>query len=143
MDAQPASVVVERRIEWIDTDAAGHYHWSTAFRLAEAAESVLHERLGFRDETFGRTPRVNVRAEFRRILRFGELVEVEFGVAAVGRTSVTYAFRVSAAGELAASGEIVSVLLDRAAGRPQPWPAEWRAALTLGGPQAAERLTRT
>jgi len=37
----PASVVVDRRVEWQDTDAAGHYHHSTVIRWVEAAEAVL------------------------------------------------------------------------------------------------------
>ncbi len=38
----PASVALRRRIEWIDTDAAGIYHYTTTFRLAEVAEAVMH-----------------------------------------------------------------------------------------------------
>ena len=44
--SDPARVLLQRRIEWMDTDAAGIYHWTTAFRLAEAAEAVLHTALG-------------------------------------------------------------------------------------------------
>src|ERR687887_445643 len=54
----PARVVLRRRIEWMDTDAAGIYHWTTVFRLAEAAEAALHTALGIVDLTFGATPRV-------------------------------------------------------------------------------------
>ena len=87
----PARIVLRRRIEWIDTDAAGIYHWTTAFRLAEAAEAALHTALGIADRTFGVTPRVSVAAEFQRPLRFNDPVEVELAVAAVGRSSVRYA----------------------------------------------------
>ena len=38
----PARILLRRRIEWMDTDAAGIYHWTTVFRLAEAAEAALH-----------------------------------------------------------------------------------------------------
>src|SRR6476619_4173160 len=84
----PARVVLRRRIEWMDTDAAGIYHWTTVFRLAEAAEAALHTALGIADFTFGATPRVAVRASFVRALRFNDPVEVERAVAALGRTSV-------------------------------------------------------
>jgi acyl-CoA thioesterase FadM len=34
----PARIRIRRRVEWMDTDAAGIYHWSTVIRLTEAAE---------------------------------------------------------------------------------------------------------
>ena len=84
----PARVTLRRRIEWIDTDAAGIYHWTTAFRLAEAAEAALHTALGIADQTFGATPRVGVAADFRRSLRFNDAVDVELAVEGLGRPSV-------------------------------------------------------
>ena len=74
------SITIRRRIEWMDTDAAGIYHWTTAFRLGEAAEAELHTRLGIAHLTFGRTPRVAIQAEFRSPLRFNDEVDVELTV---------------------------------------------------------------
>src|SRR5918996_6142022 len=90
----PARVVLRRRIEWMDTDAAGIYHWTTVFRLAEAAEAALHTALGIADFTFGATPRVSVEATFARSLRFNDPVEVVLEVHALGRTSVEYSLTV-------------------------------------------------
>jgi hypothetical protein len=45
-EPRPASVRIQRRIEWSDTDASGAYHNTAAFRLMEAAETTLVERLG-------------------------------------------------------------------------------------------------
>src|SRR4051795_9415540 len=84
----PARIVLRRRIEWMDTDAAGIYHWTTVFRLAEAAEAALHTALGIADFTFGATPRVAVEASFARPLRFNDPVKVALAVTALGRTSV-------------------------------------------------------
>ena len=42
-----ASIVMERRIEWPDTDASGFYHNSAVVRLLETAETLLLDRLGF------------------------------------------------------------------------------------------------
>ena len=81
----PARVVLRRRIEWMDTDAAGIYHWTTVFRLAEAAEAALHTALGIADFTFGATPRVAVAATFSRPLRFNDPVDVALRVVARGR----------------------------------------------------------
>lgn len=133
-----ASVVVQRRIEWPDTDASGHYHYSTAFRLAEAAEAVLHDRLGIIGETFGRTPRVRVCADFRSVLRFHDVVDVELRVAAVGRTSVTYAFAVRRDDVVAVEGEVATVLLERPEGATAPVPDVWRRLLLEAGPQRPE-----
>ncbi len=44
--ADPASVVIERRVEWPDTDAAGHQHHSVVMRWVEEAEAALLEPLG-------------------------------------------------------------------------------------------------
>lgn len=132
--------MLQRRIDWLDTDAAGIYHHSTLWRLVEAAEATLHDRLGFRSETFGRTPRARIGAEFRRALYFYDMVDVWLGVQAVGRTSVTYAFEVRCGGEVAVLGELVTVLLDRPRGALMAWPQPWRAQLLHAGPQAPELL---
>ena len=131
----PARVVLKRRIEWMDTDAAGIYHWTTVFRLAEAAEAALHTALGIADFTFGATPRVAVQATFARSLRFNDPVDVNFEVAAIGRTSVEYAMSIAADGGTAAQGTVKTVLIDRETGRAIAWPDDVRAKLSAGGPQ--------
>ena len=138
MDApNPASIALRRRIEWMDTDAAGIYHWTTAFRLAEAAEAALHTALGFADITFGATPRVRVQADFKRSLRFNDAVDVTLAVAAVGRTSVRYRLAIAHDGAPVAEGEITSCFIDRQTGRAIPWPDHVRDGLLTGGEQHA------
>src|SRR6266567_4194070 len=102
-----ASLRIQRRIEWSDTDASGAYHNSAALRLMEAAETALLDRLGFVEEVYGRHPRVHIEADFLRPLRFRDLVDIELRVAAVGRTSVTYDFEMGANGEVAVKGRAV------------------------------------
>ena len=131
----PARVVLRRRIEWMDTDAAGIYHWTTVFRLAEAAEAALHTALGIADFTFGATPRVAVEATFARPLRFNDPVDVELAVTALGRTSVAYRVAIRADGGIAAEGSVKTVLIDRGTGRAAAWPDDVRAKLSAGGPQ--------
>jgi acyl-CoA thioesterase FadM len=133
----PARIVLRRRIEWIDTDAAGIYHWTTAFRLAEAAEAALHTELGIADRTFGVTPRVSVAAEFERPLRFNDPVEVELAVEAVGRTSVRYALTITGPLGLAMRGQVTACLIDATSKRAITWPDDIRAALENGGSSAA------
>lgn len=138
----PASVVIERRIEWPDTDAAGHWHYSTTFRLVEAAETVLHERLGTAQEAIPRMPRVHLDVSFTARLFYGDLVAIALRVNQVGRSSLTYAFDISRDATSAASGTMTVVWMDLATGRAEPWPERIRKALTESGPQEPERLVR-
>ncbi len=132
----PATIVLRRRIEWIDTDAAGIYHYTTAFRLAEAAEAAMHTALGIADRTFGATPRLAVQVDFRRSLRFNDEVEVMLAVTALGRSSVRYAITlggVGGVGGVAAEGQVTACLIDRETGRATVWPEDMRERLASGG----------
>ncbi len=135
-----ASITVQRRIEWSDTDASGYWHNTAAFRWIEVAETALLHRLGIMNEIYGRMPRVRISAEFRKGLRHKDLVDIELSIADVGRSSVTYAFRMTSGGDVAVEGSAVAVLLDRAGGRPVPWPDEYRTLLLESGPQPGEML---
>lgn len=137
---QSAAIAVERRIEWGDTDASGHYHHTAALRLFESAETMLLDRLGLRDRIYGRLPRVRVLVEFHKRLVFGDMVTVDVRVRNVGRTSLTYDFGIFRGGNACASGQVTAVLLDDALGRPIPWPDEDRARLSGAGRQASEHL---
>ena len=76
----PARIRIRHRVEWLDTDAAGIYHWSTVARFAEAAEAALHNALAITEITFGSTPRLSVSFDFARPLRFNDEVTVDFAV---------------------------------------------------------------
>lgn len=124
-----ASVVIERRIEWMDTDAAGQHHNTAIMRLVESAEAALHMRLGIVNDTFGRTPRVRAETNFRGRLRFNDLVRVGLWVADIGRTSLRYGFTVHHGADLVADGSLVIVSFDVESETPVEWPADQRAAL--------------
>ena len=134
----PASVRIRRRIEWIDTDAAGIFHWTAVCRLAEAAEAALHTALGIERFTFGATPRVSVQFDFKRSLRFNDEVETVLSVDRVGRTSVRYAVTVSGAAGVVAEGHMTACLVARDTHAPEPWPAEVRRLLSEAGEQPAD-----
>ena len=136
----PASIVVQRRIEWPDTDASGMYHNTAAFRFIEVAETALLERLGFLDDVYGRLPRVHIEADFQRTLRFRDVVDIELAVAGVGASSITYEFEMRCEGEVAVNGRAVAALLASAGGRPVAWSEEHRRLLLSAGPQRPERL---
>jgi YbgC/YbaW family acyl-CoA thioester hydrolase len=132
-DARGARVTIRRRVEWMDTDAAGIYHWTTAFRLAEAAEAALHTELGIAKLTFGATPRLSVAAEFKRSLRFNDEVDVALAVEHLGRTSIRYAVVIANAEGIAVEATITACFIDRASRRPTPWPQEARRLLQPSG----------
>ncbi|MBW0119627.1 acyl-CoA thioesterase, partial [Pseudonocardia abyssalis] len=127
----PARVRIRRRVEWAQTDAAGHHHWTAVLHWAEQAETVLHERLGIAERTFGREPRVNATVDFTARLYFRD--DVDIAVEHVGTTSARYAFAVLRGDGTAARGTLSTVLVDPGSGRPSPWPDDLRAALTSGG----------
>ena len=137
----PASIVVQRRIEWPDTEASGNYHNTAAFRFIEVAETALLERLGFLQDVYGRLPRVRIEANFHRPLVFRDVVDISIRIADVGRSSVTYAFEMRAHEQVAVDGRAVTVLLSKPRGAPVPWPDDYRRALLNAGPQAPELLT--
>ncbi|MFI8451852.1 AMP-binding protein [Streptomyces erythrochromogenes] len=137
----PPSVLVERRVEWTDTDAAGHYHHSTVVRWVEAAEAVLLHRLGL-SHLFGSTPRVHFEADYRARLWFGDTVRTELRVTKVGSASLHYAFTVRGAqgGEAAAGRMVIAHSAAHATGS-TPWPDDVRDLLGAAGPQQPELLT--
>ena len=122
---------VERtRVAWVDTDAGGRIHFTAVFRYAEAAETGLARRLGLL-EGWGSYPRRRVEAEYLKVLRFEDEVEVRLRVERVGRTSITYAWEILEDGEVCVTGGHVAVHVDEE-GRAAPVPDRVRAA--LGGP---------
>ncbi|WP_406280451.1 acyl-CoA thioesterase [Embleya sp. NBC_00896] len=130
-------VVVERRVEWGDTDAAGHYHYSAVQRWVEAAEAVLLRRLGLAG-LFGAIPRVHFEADYRERLWFGEAVHTTLRVVKVGASSLHYAFEVRGEHGVAATGRLSIVHCAADAKGATPWPDEVRAALSRGGTQQPE-----
>jgi 4-hydroxybenzoyl-CoA thioesterase/acyl-CoA thioester hydrolase len=103
-----------RRVEFRHTDAAGIIHFSTFF---EYMEEVEHEFLRYRglsvlmrdDEGPISWPRVSVECQFKSVVRFEDVVEVEISLARRGEKSVTYAFLFSHDGRRVAEGQMTSV----------------------------------
>jgi acyl-CoA thioester hydrolase len=123
------SVTIRRRVQWIDTDAAGIWHHSLATRWAEEAEAELHRELGIIDETFGATPRVRTEFDFSDSLRFDDEVDITLTVADLGDTSVTYDIEVTFDSTVVVRGRMIAVLIDRDSGKKRSWPDHLRVAL--------------
>lgn len=126
------SVTIQRRVQWIDTDAAGIWHHSVIIRWVEEAEAELHRRLGIIEETFGATPRVRTEFDFGAVLRFDDLVEITLTVEAMGETSITYAVEARSDAGPVVEGRMIAVLIDRDSGRKLAWPESLRQALSPG-----------
>lgn len=131
------SVLVERRVEWADTDAAGHYHFSAVLRWVEAAEAVLLRRLGL-GELFGSIPRVHFEADYLERLWFGDSVDIELRVEKVGTSSLHYRFDVRGPNGPAATGRMSVVHSAATAKGTVPWPEETRRVLCEAGAQTPE-----
>ena len=128
------SVTVERRIEFVDTDATGRYHYATAMRLFEVGEVELLDSLGLLEEIYESMPRARVEFNYHRVLRFRDRVESTVSIESLGRTSVTFGFELRSGGELCVEGRLVAVYVDEN-GDPRPWSEDQRGRL-LPGPDA-------
>jgi acyl-CoA thioester hydrolase len=120
---------VERtRVAWVDTDAGGRIHFTAAFRWAELAETSLVRRLGLLNG-WGDYPRRHVEAEYLRVLRFEDEIEVRLRVEQVGTSSIRYAWEIAKEGVPYVEGRhtVVHVGGD---GRPEPLPERVRTALS-------------
>ena len=138
-DRGPASIIVQRRIEWPDTDASGRWHNTAGFRFIEVAETALLERLGLLDDIYGRLPRARIEADFKSLLVFRDVLDLFLAVTRVGRTSINYMFELRKGDQVAMAAEVTAVLLDDA-GAPTEWPQEYREILMKAGPQSPELL---
>lgn len=135
----PASIAVQRRIEWSDTDASGNYHNTAAFRMFEWAETAMLDALGILDEVYGSLPRVHISADFKASLEHRDLVDVELRVLELGRTSISYGIEIRRGETICVEARVVAVLVgpDR---HPREWDDAHRKLLLTAGPQAGERL---
>jgi len=132
--------VERRRVAWVDTDAGGRIHFTAAFRWAEAAEHDLVQDLALPGINIGDYSRRQVEAEYRGVLRFDDEIEVRLRPERVGRTSVTYAWRILRGTELCVVGRHTVVHVDPA-GRPSPLPDALRAALAGAPSDDGDRVS--
>ena len=133
MPEDPARIRIRRLVEYPDTDASGHYQHMAVLRWVEAAEAVLHSRLGVADRTFGHSPRLHVEVDYQQPLWFLDEVEVELVAGRVGRSSVRWDFTVRKDGTQAASGHVVAAHVPVAGTGAEPWPDDLRRAFAEGG----------
>ena len=105
---------ITRRVEFGDTDMAGIAHFSNFFRYMEVAETDFLQARGLSvawqegGQKFG-FPRVSVGCDFKKPVRFRDVLEIAVTVEEVGRKSVRYRFDFTHNGQEVAVGRITAV----------------------------------
>ena len=125
--------VEKMRVNWVDTDASGLIHYTSALRYFEVAEHALLRKLfgpeGGPTERGFLMPRVHVEADYKAPLRYPEPFECEARVADVGRSALTFAYEARRNdGVVCLVGRIVAVAVG-ANGKPTPFPDAFRETL--------------
>jgi acyl-CoA thioester hydrolase len=89
----------KRQVEFSDTDMAGIMHFSRFFTFMEAAEHAFYRSLGMSvdmektDKSLGvGWPRVKAECEYKKPLRFEEVVDIHMLVREIRNRSVSYEF---------------------------------------------------
>src|SRR5437588_6332824 len=105
---------VTRRVEFYETDMAGIMHFSNFFRYMEFAEVEFLRAQGLSvswQESHGERigfPRVSAACEYRRPVRFDDVVEIEVRIARLGGKSISYEFAFTCRGEAIAQGKVTA-----------------------------------
>src|SRR5437773_11904210 len=119
----PYEFKATRRVEFSDTDMAGIMHYSNFFRFMETAEHGFYRSLGFSvvmaevDPRVG-WPRVHAECDYRKPLRFEDVVEIHLLVAEKKSKALSFQFRFhrvnGAAAEEVARGALTIVCVSLA-----------------------------
>lgn len=143
MDSGSVRLTTKRRVEFVETDAAGIVHFSAFFVYMEQAEHQLLRHLGLgvflRDEQGDLSwPRVSASCDFRGPARFEDEISIEVAVERVGEKSVTYAHRLTCDGREIANGRMTAVCCRvHHGGSPEPVPIPPQIAAILRGSEKA------
>jgi acyl-CoA thioester hydrolase len=119
-------------VRFRDCDPMGHVNNAVYLTYLEQARLAQWRALwGFgRSRGGGDVPGVilaRVEVDYRLPARFGEMLDVRIGLAALGRTSFTYEYEiVNAEGGTVAVARSVQVMYDYGAARPVPIPDDIR-----------------
>lgn len=126
-----------QKVRFGDVDHAGIVYYPRFIHYFHVAmEEFFGEALGIDyprvldGERYG-LPTVHLEVDFRRPLRYGDAIEVEVEVEAIGRTSVTWRYRVFRPDEdeAVAEARAVTAGIDMDSFRPRPVPDWFRQAV--------------
>ena len=94
----PYEFKVTRRVEFNETDMAGIVHFSNFFRYMETVEHAFWRSIGYSvimshlDPPMG-LPRVHASCDYKRPLRFEDVVELHLRITEKKRRSLSYEIR--------------------------------------------------
>ncbi len=129
MEGYPFVVPIE--VRWRDLDPFDHVNNAVFVTYLEFARVALWRRFG----SMGRASDVpfvvaRVVLDYRSPVRLGDEVRVGLRLERLGEKSFTFAYRIEAAGRLAAEAETVQVCLDHETGQTIPVPDSVRKVLS-------------
>ena len=110
------TLVLRRRVQFYETDAAGIVHFSNFFRYMEEAEHALWRANGlsiFPSSPCHGWPRVAASFDYRRPLRFEDEFEIRIEVTHLSARSLTYACRVLCGEALVADGRMTIACVEK------------------------------
>jgi len=122
-----------RALEFYETDLAGIAHFSNFYRWMESAEHAYLRSRGIALHSGGiGWPRVSATADFKRPIKFGDVVRVSVVVDEIRTRSVRYRFefRVNEEEAVRARGEMTSVCVALSTMKAVEIPSEIREKLT-------------
>jgi YbgC/YbaW family acyl-CoA thioester hydrolase len=133
-----AVFVVQRRVEFYDTDMAGIVHFANYYRFMEVAEHELFRTLGLTitghlpDGTKFGWPRVASRCSYSAPAVYDDLVEIRLRIAQRSPRALTTAYEFYCGEKKLAEGEMTSVFCVIPPGQPMrsaAMPDQFAAAL--------------
>lgn len=133
-------------VRFRDCDPMGHVNNAVYLTYLEQARFHHWRASGLATRTISRAPEAGAAApadipgvivarveiDYRKAAKYGDLLRIDLGVAAIGRTSFTYEYEIrDAGGAMVATAKTVIVRFDYAAGKPVPITEEVKAALQV------------
>ncbi|WP_028963310.1 acyl-CoA thioesterase [Sulfobacillus thermosulfidooxidans] len=126
---------VEERVSFFETDASGIVHFMFVLRYFEIGEREALRMAGIKVGDPGRggvhIPRVHVEVNYHHPLFYDDQIEVRTLCERIGRTSLTWHHEIYRGDERCVSGTMITVLLNKETGLPQPIPCQWRRYLQV------------
>jgi acyl-CoA thioester hydrolase len=118
----------QTRIRFVDTDASGRIHYTSLFKFFEAAETELFRTfdISYTGGSFN-FPRVHAECDIQLPLLHDDLIEIEVCLTKLGASSMRFEFKALKEGEVAATGAVVMVCMDRKSQHSITIPEELRA----------------
>lgn len=119
----------------VDTDLAGHVHFSNYFRFMERAEEAFMESFGMSFEKMEKEnfmlPKVESKCNYLSPTRCNDEIKISLKIEEIKQKSYRYKFKIHnlTKNREAAEGHIVVVYIDTKKGEPSKIPADLRKEL--------------